>query len=339
MKDKATFKPEDEFYRKTLMPALFSFLDSGITQTSSYSFSLMYAVMIGLRNGSLKSEEYEDFICNFWKSGDNLKWDSSLLSEAEIEYNWSGNLDNMISAILSLSPESETCLKKIRERLEQVNFNSSEVGRILNYVLTKSHFNELPLFLRILIMIRHPDSTLKLLLEEFIQEQLNSVFEFQKSNLMLSNLIRLGNWNFPIAIHSLPGINIISLICSLANCNGVGLEVIRKENMLDIDTEDDPITLNLISACAKEGNWVLISTEQFPINWKGICQLLRETDEIHKDFRIFFDLQGLSHSEIPDHFLHVECARFYLSEKNREAVLENIEIWTGSKENLIANRN
>ena len=89
--------------------------------------------------------------------------------------------------------------------------------------------------------------------------------------------------------------------------------------------------MELIAKCTAEGTWVLISTSKFPSFWKKIIDNLneiRENGAISNTFRLFVDVQGLRHYEIPDNFLHEECVRFYMAQINTEDLEGFDDIWS-----------
>lgn len=93
--------------------------------------------------------------------------------------------------------------------------------------------------------------------------------------------------------------------------------------------ESEPVAKVL--ECAREGSWVLICPIQFPQYFTKLyerLQEMRKAGECHKDFRVFFDLQGLTQNEIPDNFLFEQCITLHLDGNNVDALPTFDDIWT-----------
>lgn len=74
-----------------------------------------------------------------------------------------------------------------------------------------------------------------------------------------------------------------------------------------------------ILECARQGTWVLICPIQFPqYTWKLLSRLdaLRKNGEIKPSFRLIYDFQGLTQSEIPDSFLFERSVSFHVGPQN-----------------------
>ncbi|CAG9323337.1 unnamed protein product [Blepharisma stoltei] len=305
--------------KKFIMPQLFLYFYAGIKEEFSSLFSLIYAIYVGLAQGQIKDKELDEFEKKFWNTKENLQM-GTIVKEAKPQ-----KLEKSEAETNEISLDYE---KNLKEKLNQAN--SEEVSKMMT-VLFNSHYSEIPTLLRILVSLKSPDNKTKNLLKDFINERLNFISDLHDTKMTLENLIKIGNWKLPIAIHSLPGVNIINMLCSLANNHNVGLEVIRKLSHDENKIDSDPATYELIFSSAKEGNWVLISTEQFPFSWKGIYQQLKELNEkneINEEFRIFFDLQGFKNEEIPWGFLNQECGRIYVIEKDAEEAARYSDIWS-----------
>lgn len=71
-----------------------------------------------------------------------------------------------------------------------------------------------------------------------------------------------------------------------------------------------------------------MSTLKFPTFWRKICGILQEMrDQVSNNFRIYFDLQGFIHGEIPDSFLFEHSVVFHLGEENNEDMEGFNDIW------------
>ena len=55
---------------------------------------------------------------------------------------------------------------------------------------------------------------------------------------------------------------------------------------------------------------------------------MRKSDLIHKDFRLIFDLQGLTQSEIPDSFLFDKSISFHIGKQNFDQMPTYNDIWS-----------
>ena len=79
--------------------------------------------------------------------------------------------------------------------------------------------------------------------------------------------------------------------------------------------EADPV--RLVERAALAGSWVLVSTVRFPQFWKKVCDKLQQLDkegQIDDSFRIIFDLQGYSQSDISDSFVFDHAIPFHMTE-------------------------
>jgi hypothetical protein len=142
----------------------------------------------------------------------------------------------------------------------------------------------------------------------------------------MQQFIKSASWSFPILLVSEVGINVVSLLCAMANYYGVGLEVARTDPEDGPGRDSDPC--QVIEKCALEGAWVLVSTPKFPSFLRKTIQILdnlRAFGKVLNTFRLLIDLQGLT--EIPDSFLHSKCVRFYLSSENVDEIEEAGDIW------------
>jgi hypothetical protein len=76
---------------------------------------------------------------------------------------------------------------------------------------------------------------------------------------------------------------------------------------------------------------VLVSTIRFPQFWKRVCNRLAELEEageISDSFRLLFDLQGYSQSDISDAFVFDHAVPFHLTEQNAEELEGFEDIWS-----------
>jgi hypothetical protein len=90
--------------------------------------------------------------------------------------------------------------------------------------------------------------------------------------------------------------------------------------------------LETIERAACQGSWVVVASLRFPSYWHKIISLLdklRGQNRIMNTFRLIFDLQGFSQSEIPDSFLFKYSVTFHLTSKSNSEQLENMQdIWS-----------
>ena len=331
----------EDFYSRELLPAIWNVVRSGLPQENAPLLALIFSLNIGVMRETITLDNFDVFGQLFMQDSGVCTWMSSL-DRMPVEGNFEETFSALEELLLTWFPDTDECLGAIKEKLTAHNFSKLEVGNVLKAVLLNSDFKQLPVFARILVAAHYPDSTLKNLLRQFIFEQLNSVFEYQEDFIKLNHFIKTASWSVPIALHSWPGMNIVNIICSLANYYGVGLEVIRTDPEIDENSKAETIeTLELILKCAAEGTWVLISTTKFPSFWKknviGLNEM-RERGQISNTFRMFIDLQGLKHYEIPDNFLHEEAVRFYMSQINAEDLEGFDDVWSNVLvENVLKN--
>ena len=101
--------------------------------------------------------------------------------------------------------------------------------------------------------------------------------------------------------------------------------IVHEINLLQ--AEDSPI--NKIVECARNGTWVLICPIQFPQYFTKLSDRLKQLkdSEVNRNFRIFFDLQGLTQNEIPDNFLFDKCVTMHIDTGNVDALPGYNDIW------------
>mmetsp|Transcript_29872 Transcript_29872/g.45663 ORF Transcript_29872/g.45663 Transcript_29872/m.45663 type:complete len:222 (+) Transcript_29872:1177-1842(+) len=93
--------------------------------------------------------------------------------------------------------------------------------------------------------------------------------------------------------------------------------------------EEDPV--RLIERCARMGSWVLVSTIRFPQFQKKVSARLaqlRAENAIDDQFRLIFDMQAFSQSDIPDSFLFENAISFHMTEQNSEEFEGFDDIWS-----------
>ena len=322
---------DEDFYSRELLPNVWSVIKSGVPQENLALLSLIFSLNVAVMRETITLDNFDVFGQLFMQDAEVCTWMSSF-DRSPVDGNFEDNFRALRELLLTWFPDTDDCLNEISTKLESFNFSKLEVGNVFKSVLLSPQFKQLPIFAKILIAAHHPDSTLKALLRQFIFEQLNSIFEYQEDYFKLNHFIKSASWSVPITLHSWPGINIVNIICSLANYYGVGLEVIRTDPELDENSKSETIeTLELIEKCAEEGTWVLISTTKFPSFWKKTVDMLnqmRDKQEISNTFRLYIDVQGLKHYEIPDHFLARESIRFYMSFQNTEDLEGFEDVWS-----------
>ena len=101
--------------------------------------------------------------------------------------------------------------------------------------------------------------------------------------------------------------------------------IVHEINLLK--AEESPV--NKIIECARNGSWVLICPIQFPQYFVKLGEKLAELkeSEVNKNFRLFFDLQGLTQNEIPDNFLFDKCVTMHLEIGNMDNLPGYNDIW------------
>ncbi|CAG9319683.1 unnamed protein product [Blepharisma stoltei] len=323
---------DDDFFNREIMPAIFNAIKNGIPQMHSCLFSLIFALKIAVKRSVISDMDFALFGKFFAKNKISLTWMSILDKEVPTCDTWKEIYGALTTEILPSHPEIEDCILELNAKISQMKCNMKKVSSIFKTVLLNSDYKNLPVFSRILIAVHYQDFTLKSLLRQFIFEQLNSLFEYQEEFAKLSHFIKCASWSLPLALFSSPGMNVVNTICSLANYYGVGLEVIRTDPEMDQDNKgENSETVELVLRCATEGTWVLISTSKFPSFWNNVTEglkYLRESSVISNTFRLFIDMQGLRHYDIPDQFLHDEAVRFYISKTNMEDLEGYNDIWS-----------
>ena len=294
---------EDFFARKAFLGICFCAV-GGVHQHYSSLFYLMLALKVSCAEGVVSQKYLERFGELFLKFEGCMQWmktldayKSEVLSFEELESTFSSVLGGY-----------KSYLEELKAAVEEGSLQERK---------------NIPVEVRLLAAVHFPNSTLKSLLRQFIFETLNQVLAYEEELPGLHTFIKTASWHYPIAVHSLPGVNLVNTLCSLANYYSVGMEVIRT------DPEDSSETVSLIVRSAKEGTWVLVSTQEFPSFWNQLSVELRSVRaSISNTFRLFFDLQGLNHYQVPDSFLQEESVSFYVSHLNSEEIEGYNDVWS-----------
>lgn len=70
-------------------------------------------------------------------------------------------------------------------------------------------------------------------------EELLAIFDFSEDPVKLHSFIKTASWPYPVAVKAVDSINIVNTVCSIASFYGVGLEVIRTDNVNPILTDQN----------------------------------------------------------------------------------------------------
>ena len=70
-------------------------------------------------------------------------------------------------------------------------------------------------------------------INQFINDTLKPYFDYNVDFIKLHKFLRSASWHMPILLFSDENLNIINMICSIANFYGVGLEVVRTERQIE----------------------------------------------------------------------------------------------------------
>jgi hypothetical protein len=99
---------------------------------------------------------------------------------------------------------------------------------------------------------------------------------------------------------------------------------------MDSITEEDRLIESVLES-ARNGDWVLVCPIQFPqYTWKLLARLdqIRKNGEINGHFRLIYDFQGLTQSEIPDSFLFEKSVTFHVGPQNLDDMPTFNDIWS-----------
>jgi hypothetical protein len=315
-----------DFFKHNVLPALWKVVAASLPLHCTPLLALAFALRIELSTGRLKQALYDLFWRLMRKAERWEDWMTGFESGGISEDSWETVLAEAERDLGAIDVTVAKAIKKIRKELAKFAFQVKFVPVILPEVLEKSKHKAVPLFYRILISLYYPDILTRRLLRQFIFEQLNSILLYSEEPTPMQQFIKSASWSFPILLVSEVGINVVSLLCAMANYYGVGLEVARTDPEDGPGRDSDPC--QVIEKCALEGAWVLVSTPKFPSFLRKTIQILdnlRAFGKVLNTFRLLIDLQGLT--EIPDSFLHSKCVRFYLSSENVDEIEEAGDIW------------
>jgi len=154
--------------------------------------------------------------------------------------------------------------------------------------------------------------------------------------------MKIASWQKAFAIFSIPSINVINTICSIASFYSVGLEVFENEEIVSEDSsltqykENNSILsnskiLNAINEAAILGNWVLFIMYEFPkVLWEIINELLeslRNENKITNSFRLILDMQNTEQSSIPINVLTDQTIIYCINEENIDEMEGFNDVW------------
>ena len=324
--DPSSFFTSEDFFKHSVLPAIWKVMAASLPLHCTPLLALAFTMRIELSTGRLQEERYDLFWRLMRRTEDWKEWMVSFDAGEISEESWENVLYEAECQVTSMDVSVAKCMKKIRKELAKVSFQLKFVPVILPEVLEKSKYKSLPLFLRVLISLYYPDALTRRLLRQFIFQQLNSILEYTEEPTPMQQFIKSASWSFPILLLSEVGLNVVSVLCAMANYYGVGLEVVRTDPEESPGHETDPC--QVIEKCAVEGAWVLVATPKFPSFLRKtitILDTLRVENKILNTFRLLIDLQGLT--EVPDSYLHSKCVRFHLSSANMDEMEESGDIW------------
>jgi hypothetical protein len=118
-------------------------------------------------------------------------------------------------------------------------------------------------------------------------------------------------------------------LCKLNYLQNIQRSSFENHDSCIMSNDSDPV--DLADKAAREGSWLLVSTVRFPQFWKRVCDRLVELEAkgaIDDSFRLIFDLQGYSQSDISDSFIFDHAVTFHLSEQNAEELDGFDDIWS-----------
>jgi hypothetical protein len=106
-------------------------------------------------------------------------------------------------------------------------------------------------------------------------------------------------------------------------CKGEIIREINIENAIDS-------TVQRILEAAISGEWILICPIQFPQYFMKLSQALNNLNpkQVHDNFRLLIDLQGMTQNEIPDSFIFDMCITFHLDNNNVDDLPGYKDIWS-----------
>jgi len=321
---------DEDYFSSSLIPTVWNVFSSGLPQQYVGLLAFVLAINLSRRARDFDDQDQLQITRAFLKAPGHMTWMWAFDNFALPLGNWKLEFDELAQHVRSLSQDYSFLLEKLEKRLSANNYENSTVNLAFKHLMEKSkRVKKIPLPVRLMIALHHPDETCKRLMRQFIFEVLNKEFEYSEELTRLHTFIKVASWSLPIAFYAMPGINVVNIVCSLANYYGVGLEVIRNDPETGETAEaSDPV--DLTCRCAEEGSWVLVSTTTFPSFWRRLCDnldVLRSRDAIKHTFRIFFDMQSYSHHDIPDSFIQARSVRFYMSDANAEDLEGFGDVW------------
>lgn len=306
-------------------------ISSGIQPEHLCMYNLLLSMKLLIQEEKMNIKEREIFTSVLLQHKGASTWKRDFAIKTQLQGRWESEYRNLEQLILTNFPEASSCMETLKFHIEASDYDLSKVSSCFKNVIERTKHKELPLILRMIISAHFPTKLTVRLLRQFIFTTLNQYFDYHEDLIKLHTFIKTASWSIPVALFSIPGMNIVNTVCSLANFYGVGLEVIRTDPEGDEDSKGTNLeTIELVCKCAEDGTWVLISTSKFPSFWEDILHeldIMRSTGSICNTFRVFFDLQGLRSFEIPDLFLREGSVRFYMSEENMEDLEGFNDVW------------
>ena len=154
--------------------------------------------------------------------------------------------------------------------------------------------------------------------------------------------IKIASWQKAFSIFSIPSINLINTLCSIASFYSVAFEVFENEeielensNLSKCKENNDLIPeskiLNAINEAALLGNWITLIIYEFPtFLWEiinALLESLRNENKITNSFRLILDLQNSKEKSISINFLSDQTIIYCMNEDNLDEMEGFNDIW------------
>ena len=322
------FTVDEHFFFNYLLPGVWNVLVCSVNYDNIPLLSLVFALNVGMKKGSLSENELDFFMKYFTEIKDFSRWKSQeFLRQEETSLLNKETLDRLESVIVAYIPDDfSSIFETMREKYSQTARESS-LNRFIHQML-RQDLKKAALIKKVLLSLFALKADIKSCLMHFIHDELTSLFDYQEDLLKIHSFIKTATWHMPVAIFSDPSINTINTFCSIGSYYEVELEVLQIGDF--IGEQERLETLTKIEDAMINGSWIVIHSRRFVSFWKDIVLLLshfRDEGKIVNSFRLVFDFQEVREMDVDPQFLYEECVIYYLTHHNMEDMEGYNDVW------------
>jgi len=323
---------DEEFFSNYFLPNVWFVLISSIPYDHIPFFNLVLSTNIAIKRNSMDVNDQKFLFEVFLGCQDFINWKTK-----DIFKNVSPNFrpENLKYIAEKIKVYDRKELKPLIDKLWKLYVKVQPSDDLKPYVheLLKEELSELPTSQKLLASLFSHHSDFKAKCNQFIFEELSSIFTYQDEPIRIHSFIKVGSWHIPMSMFSSSNINMINTFCSIASFYGVDLEVIESlKGEISSKKKHQYIeeTIEKVHNAALEGRWLLICNPEILDQWRRIVRMLREMEadgRIVNSFRLIFDFQDVEYEQIPVEFLTNHSVVMYICDDNMEDMEGFNDVW------------